>query len=410
MQLPNPSVAGASASMSPTNGTGCTQNAGAPTPVPSQNLLTHGQLNLDKHPMLLHTGFAPSASTQSQPNFSTSAQMGAPIIMSRNASVGMQSPTITHQDVKHTGLDSLSKPTPPCANQPNLMAAMMVQAPCGFEIQVKNFDQNSMSPLPRNTYENEGKVDALSSYQASAFAKDNQSISGPDNYFDSYDAALLPTEGLKKRHISELVRSIGYSFPPLRGGKRFNHIPAATASCAVSTSTSEPSSNEESDNLSSSNEACTYSNDFSKPGNAVTVKSENLRSNNDIPDLLSGFDKHVASMKKTVAKTDVFENRPVPEDSHFFAVAGGIGESPCITSKSFEELHQFLGKGISSDKMPHLDLNQSIGNYQPVYNGTCCRSTSGANDVSKQIRFPPSLAAFPHSCHKCQYLHSLNFV
>ena len=63
----------------------------------------------------------------------------------------------------------------PCANQPNLMAAMMMQAPCGFEVQVENFDfdQNSMSPLPSNTFENKGKADALSSYQAPAFANDN---------------------------------------------------------------------------------------------------------------------------------------------------------------------------------------------------------------------------------------------
>lgn len=79
-----------------------------------------------------------------------------------------------------------------------------------------------------------------------------------------------------------------------------------------------------------------------------------------MPDLLDGFDKHAASLKehKKPCITKVLENRPTstawPKDSHFFA--GATGESPYVTSKSFDDLHQF-GAGIS-----HLDLNASSRN------------------------------------------------
>ncbi len=38
-----------------------------------------------------------------------------------------------------------------------------------------------------------------------------------------------------------------------------------------------------------------------------------------------------------------------------------------MTSKSFDELHRLLGKGLSSaDEMPSLDLNRSVDNYRPI--------------------------------------------
>lgn len=331
----------------------------------SQNLSGHGQLNLD-----FQAGFVPPANTG--PNFGTSAQMSAPVFM------GHQIPSTLHQDTKPSALYSQpaaisNGTTPYCANQQlNAMPAMAMQAP------PVNLIPN---PLTMNTVQNQGRSEALPSYQASAFANHGQNSSGTNNVVDSqYRSYAVPAaaEGQRKRQISELVSSVGYSFPPplqnAGEAKRFKPIPVDSAS-------SDPSSNDESENSSSSNGA--------------SPNSNGIFSDNDIPDLLSGFDKHVASMKKTTtsAVTDISK---IPADSHFFAGAGGIGESPYITSKSFDELHQFLGKGLSSDKMfmSHLDLNQSIGNnYQPVFCGTGHRSATGAS-VSKQVGFPPSVGAF----------------
>eukprot|EP00571_Detonula_confervacea_P008773 CAMPEP_0172321782 /NCGR_PEP_ID=MMETSP1058-20130122/44286_1 /TAXON_ID=83371 /ORGANISM="Detonula confervacea, Strain CCMP 353" /LENGTH=573 /DNA_ID=CAMNT_0013037377 /DNA_START=185 /DNA_END=1906 /DNA_ORIENTATION=- len=366
MKLPNAVYVGGSARPPLTNDSVCIQNNTAEMPVPSQNR----QLNLEFHV----AGFAPSANTR--PNLSTSAQMNDPVF------VGHHIPTIAHQDAKPSALCSqpaaISKPTPYCVNQPNAMPAITIQAPPG----IANLIHNG---LPRNTVKKKGRSEAPSSYQAPVFANHGQNSRGTNNVVDSqrgHYAVSGAAEGPRKRQISELVSSVGYSFPPLQNAgeaKRFKHMPAATASQAASTSTSEPSSNDESENSSSSNEASSNSN--------------GMFSDNEIPDLLSGFDKHVASMKKTTPAdmTDIFKNRPIPADSHFFAGAGGIGESPYITSKSFDELHQFWQSGLSSDKMPHLDLNQSIGNnYQPVFCSTGHRSAAGAS-VSQQIRCPPSV-------------------
>lgn len=89
------------------------------------------------------------------------------------------------------------------------------------------------------------------------------------------------------------------------------------------------------------------------------ISTQNSGSDIDIPDLVSGFDKHAATIKPNSTEdiADVLESRPMctswPEDSTFFA--GNIGhESPYITSKSFDELHKCLGSNLSS-----LDLNDS---------------------------------------------------
>jgi hypothetical protein len=139
------------------------------------------------------------------------------------------------------------------------------------------------------------------------------------------------------------------------GGKQFKPIPAIPVS-QDGTSASGSSQSEDRANLASPNEVSTNFVGIS-PHRVSIVKSESICSDHDIPDLLVGFDKHIASMKKTSAEaTAVAKHRPIPEDSHFFAGAD-CGESPYITSKSFDELHKYLGIGLSSDKMPHLDLN-----------------------------------------------------
>ncbi len=85
---------------------------------------------------------------------------------------------------------------------------------------------------------------------------------------------------------------------------------------------------------------------------------------NDIPDLLSGFDKHAASLLEQKAK---YVSLSVPikqissddcaqiKASEHPLFVGPIGESPYITSKSFDDLHQCL----ATNQIPQLDL--SIG-------------------------------------------------
>jgi hypothetical protein len=85
---------------------------------------------------------------------------------------------------------------------------------------------------------------------------------------------------------------------------------------------------------------------------------------NDIPDLLSGFDKHAASLMEQKEKyvsisvplnqTSSDNTARVQASEHPLFV-GPIGESPYITSKSFDDLHQCL----ANNQIPHLDL--SIG-------------------------------------------------
>lgn len=89
---------------------------------------------------------------------------------------------------------------------------------------------------------------------------------------------------------------------------------------------------------------------------------------NEIPDLLSGFDKHAASLSEQKDKY-VSISIPTEQTSSDKAVhvqasehplfVGPIGESPYITSKSFDDLHQCL----ANNQIPHLDL--SAGHSKP---------------------------------------------
>ena len=170
------------------------------------------------------------------------------------------------------------------------------------------------------------------------------------------------TEEEHNKPVSKLLSSVGYGFPPLNQfAQQFKTIPpVAAASRTVSASVSDPSSADGSElsfELNNTQSLAKYTevSSYSTSNNGSTVKSESM------PDILAGFDQ----MKKN--KTDA----PIP---NFFAGAG-IGESPCITSRSFDELHKF-GTGLGSDDkihvMPHLDLNHhpEVNNksQQPVAN------------------------------------------
>lgn len=361
-----------------TDGKRWIQKAETCTPAASHNLLGHGQLNL-----AFTSGFA-------SPTNTASIQLNGPAIMGLPASAGMQPPNIARQDPRPGVLSSqqAANPEPPqqFANQLNSMTAMTMQAPSGMQLQTRDFGHNGMPAFPNNTVENQGgsRTDALPLSQAPAFANDNQNTCSPNSRIQNQvnsDVVPMKTEGPRKRPILDLFGTIGYTFPLGAGGaKRFKPIP--TSSQVVSTSPSEPSSNDESENTSSSNEASGYSNGVSTCG---IVKPDNLSSHSDIPDLLSAFDKHVASMKNTVT-VDITKNRPIPEDSHFFAGAG-VGESPYITSQSFDELHKFLGKGLSTDKMSNLDLNQRGNSYHPVCNSAGYRSANASRQIGPPLSF-----------------------
>lgn len=83
-------------------------------------------------------------------------------------------------------------------------------------------------------------------------------------------------------------------------------------------------------------------------------------SDGNMLDLVAGFDNHVSSINNNRDITELLESRPSsttwPEHSHFFS--GNIGESPYITSKSFDDLHECLGGIDIPPNPPHLDLNE----------------------------------------------------
>ena len=164
-----------------------------------------------------------------------------------------------------------------------------------------------------------------------------------------------------KQPVSKLLSSVGYGFPPLNQfGQQFKTMPLGAAFRTVSASASDPSSaygSELSFELNNTQSLTKYTevSSYSTSNNGSTVKSESM------PDILAGFDK----MKKKA-------NAPIP---NFFAGAG-IGESPCITSKSFDELHKFgagLGSGDRIHEMPYLNLNHHPGvdnnSQHPAANG-----------------------------------------
>lgn len=180
--------------------------------------------------------------------------------------------------------------------------------------------------------------------------------------------------------VSKLLSSVGYGFPPLnRFAQQFKTIPPVAASRTVSASASDPSSADGSElsfELNNTQSLTKYAevSSYSTSNNGSTVKSESM------PDILAGFDQ----MKKN--KTDA----PIPEDLNFFAGAG-IGESPCITSRSFDELHKFgagLGSGDKIHVMPHLDLN-----HYPEVNNKSQQPVANANH-GLQHGIPTSVGGF----------------
>jgi hypothetical protein len=274
-------------------------------------------------------------------------------------------------------LTALAKPTLLCSNHVNpTLSGDTSAASSSYNFNPMALNMKAQGPgtsLQVNSHRIPDTLEA--NYQATALAMDNQSMTGSELCFRGQDNATAPTHDSKedkKRQVSDLVGSVGYNLPlqtSAGGRKRLKPTSANATPCSFdqettnssshAVSTSEPSSNDESETPPSSTNASTYSNFGIHAGNAP--HSVHFAHDSDMPDLLSGFDKHVASMKQkpTTSTSDALGSRPIPENSHLFAGAGGIAESPYITSRSFDELHKFLGKGLSSDKLFTLDLNQS---------------------------------------------------
>lgn len=384
--------------VSPANAMGRQEKAVAQVPAPSQKhkQLVRNQLNP------ISAGFVPLTMASAY----------------RSTSVGMQS--VASQDAKSTSRPpSVSvPPSNQATKQPSLSQAeatrtilpAQVTAPSSSQEAVKSWASAvpgqapcsaTLKPFPlpalqmqmatglKPTYSNQldammvfnehGAVGLNPSllYQAQAISSGNHSVTCPNDYFGIQNMPNA-NEVPKKRQMAE------QSFPPMLQtvkAKRFKPIKVdAAASHAVSTSASEPSSNDDSGNATSPNEASINSN---ASANLCGVNEMN------VPDLLSGFDRHVSSTMKTNAgvtmKEDAFQNRLIAENPPLFAGAG-VGESPYITSKSFDDLHRFLGKGLSVDKIPHLDLNQSYLPQMPAVqaqpNHPFGRSLSNSSDLT----------------------------
>ena len=377
---------------------------------PPQTMIGQGPIEPDI--MQLYSSFVQSMNSQ-QPSPTSTLMSSTPVGLNHGpAIVGMQPPAIplhgTHPFVLGTQLA--------LANQSNFNANTLMKMPMSEKIQVKGqfgVGHNSMATTQgnasgcnqgrkcgQNTASSSisayGQNSTCSSVSSCGQSTTNSSVSANNSVHVGMKNNMIYTlpNGLsysRKRAGAEIVGLLGCDFAAsldAGGGKRFKSSQNAAVSHAVSTSTSEPSSNDESENVSSSNEA-SFSYGISK--------RKDLTSKNDseIPDILSGFDQHVATMKSGAT---------IPEDSHFFAGAGGTAESPYVTSKSFDELHQFLGKGLSVDKMPPpLDLNQSISNYNPVPHHTDARSLTRTN-LANRGAFIPVVPQMPIGINPQQYL------
>lgn len=281
--------------------------------MPAPNVLGHGQLKRENHHLMMHSGSAPSPTGQRIRR--ASAHMNAPVVTCHSPSkIGVRFLNSAHQD-------------------PTFLSP-------SFTNQFQSMSTSSTTKSP---------VLGCPTHTMNSAFSTHSNQHQTSRWMQSQDEYYNIMESSKKRRLNE----------DSGGGRQFKPIPAVPVS-QDGTSASGSSQSDDRENITSPNEASSYFVGIASSGRGI-VKSESNCSDNDIPDLLVGFDKHVASMKKTntaeATTAAAVEHRPIPEDSHFFAGAG-CGESPYITSKSFDELHKYLGKGLSSEKMPHLDLNE----------------------------------------------------
>ena len=140
--------------------------------------------------------------------------------------------------------------------------------------------------------------------------------------------------------------------------------------------------------------------DSNSPAQTVAINSASSGKVCSMLDLVAGFDNHAASLNSTRKDiTTVLESRPSsttwPQNSHFFA--GSIGESPYITSRSFDEMHKCLG-GIDIPSPPsHLDLNETgAQTKQPTLSAESPYITSKSFDDMHKFGIGLSSSAMSH--------------
>lgn len=309
--------------------------AQAPTPLAPVLQLNVGQFN--GHRLLHADHLIPSNNMRPLP-LSANSQSAPP-------SVPMFPSTIPHAN-QEAGIATLQLPNPQVnatddtkAGRRDAPLEPLSKSPWGLRIQVNNLDQNDISGP--NTGESGDAIDCLPIWPGQ---------------LQEHEKAPARTD----QDMSALQNAMNTAYAKTESNhSRFTH--PATASYAVSTSTNETSSNNSSEN------AALSSNDASTTCSADVLTNAEKVGSSGMPDLLSGFDSHNASMKQSGAS----KNPVIPEDSHLFMGAGSIGESPFVTSKSFDNVHMF-GLGMS-----HLDLKSSP-NHQPDRSNSGQRVMTGA--------------------------------
>eukprot|EP00986_Skeletonema_menzelii_P000274 scaffold67_cov155-Skeletonema_menzelii.AAC.48 len=142
---------------------------------------------------------------------------------------------------------------------------------------------------------------------------------------------------------------------------------------------------------------------------------------NDIPDLLSGFDKHAASLQEQKGKyvsisvpisvppeqTSSNIAAHVPSEHPLFV--GPIGTSPYITSKSFDDLHQCL----ANNQIPHLDIGIGHSVKQQDEHGMRAPVPPVACGVPIQVttnNCPSEFNPYTHQQNNTQPVHMVSFM
>ena len=182
----------------------------------------------------------------------------------------------------------------------------------------------------------------------------------------------------RKRSASDFVDAM-FGFPPLLGSseaKKFKFEPIKTGDMVTAASDPSSSSNNDSEPSLNDEQDSSEETKSSKSSNEAPL-SNKTQHDLEVTDFVSGFDEHTAAAKVGTG-TSPRKIGPIPVHSHFFA--GLAGESPFISSKSFDELHSIL------DKTPlHLDGHgHNKGNALQAY--------AGAGDIAESAKPYHSMA------------------
>lgn len=138
---------------------------------------------------------------------------------------------------------------------------------------------------------------------------------------------------------------------------------------------------------------------------------------NEIPDLLSGFDKHAASLldqKDKYVSISIPTEQPSSDKPVHVQTAdhplfvGPIGESPYITSKSFDDLHQCL----ANNQIPHLDLSagNSVQQHEQKMSLPAPTVASGVPIQVSTNNYPGAFPPYTNQQNNTQPMHMVSFM